>query len=168
MLKGGQWEETKQLLGTSLSSIDKHGVFLCSNSVQNGTLTSYLVTFSHLPTGSFTAGAPLATVYLHKWLLIKSLETEAKRHWDFTARLTDPGCEDIWWEDICSLCWFVMEDSSWQVSWQLLILFLHYEYTVFVLTFSSGIYCSSYGLYMFFPDIGSVVLAWTTLAVTLQ
>lgn len=144
LIKGDRWEETKQLLGASLPSIDKHGVFLCSNSVQNGTLTSYLVTFSHLPTGSFTAGAPLATVYLHKWLLIKSLETDAKSLRELTARLTDLGCEVIWWEDICSYCadlwWKKFHGSFW---------FCFCFVNIFVLTFSSGIYWTSFGLYMF-------------------
>lgn len=87
------WEE---LLHATLPCKDKLGVPLHSGSEQIGTLARYCVNFSHLPMGSFTAVAPLAAVYLHKWLLIKSLETDGESLWDLNMRLRDSGCEFLW------------------------------------------------------------------------
>lgn len=87
------WE---QLPHATLRCKDKLGVLLHSGSEQIDTLARYCVNFSHLPMGSFTAVAPLAAVYLHKWLLIKSLETDGESLWDLNMRLRDSGCEFSW------------------------------------------------------------------------
>lgn len=87
------WQE---LLHATLPCKDKLGVLLHFGSEQIGTLARYCVNFSHLPMGSFTAVAPLAAVYLHKWLLIKSLETDGESLWDLNMRLGDSGSEFLW------------------------------------------------------------------------